>query len=116
MQIAIVEEGWVVAEGFAFNVTQQSSPLSFAWSPINCEHSQKNSLVKQASCACRLFSSAVYNDKFSAHTPPEILNTPLEGVVLLMKAMQIEQVYPSNSLYLLHCYYICAAVIRLLQS
>ncbi len=41
---------------------------------------------------CRLFSSAVYNDQFAAHTAPEILNTPLDGVVLLMKAMQIEQV------------------------
>ena len=40
----------------------------------------------------RLFSSAVYNDSFTAHTPPEILNTPLEGVVLLMKTMQIDQV------------------------
>ena len=42
--------------------------------------------------ACRLFSSAVYNDAFSAHTPPEIMNTALEGVVLVMKAMGIEKV------------------------
>ena len=42
--------------------------------------------------ACRLFSSAVYNDAFAEHTPPEIMNTALEGVVLVMKAMGIEKV------------------------
>lgn len=40
----------------------------------------------------RLFSSAVYNDQFAQHTPPEILNTSLDGVILNMKAMGIEKV------------------------
>lgn len=34
----------------------------------------------------------MYNDHFAPHTPPEIVNTSLEGVVLLMKAMHIDQV------------------------
>ena len=43
---------------------------------------------------CRLFSSAHYNDTFPRHTPPEILNTLLEGVVLLLKAMSVDKVRP----------------------
>ncbi|KAA6424230.1 MAG: ATP-dependent RNA helicase kurz [Trebouxia sp. A1-2] len=40
----------------------------------------------------RLYSSAHFNDTFPAHTPPEILNTSLEGLVLLMKAMHVDKV------------------------
>ena len=40
----------------------------------------------------RLFSSAHFNDTFPEHTPPEIVNTPLEGVVLVMKAMGVDKV------------------------
>ncbi|KAK9844506.1 hypothetical protein WJX74_003358 [Apatococcus lobatus] len=40
----------------------------------------------------RLYSSAHYNDTFPKHTPPEILNTALEGVVLLLKAMAVDKV------------------------
>ena len=47
------------------------------------------------SCA-RLFSSAVYNDDFAQHSPPEVLNTALEGVVLVMKAMGVEKVILLN--------------------
>eukprot|EP00884_Botryococcus_braunii_P019188 jgi/Botrbrau1/5953/Bobra.0366s0123.1 len=47
----------------------------------------------------RLYSSAVYNDTFRQHAPPEILVTPLEGVLLSMRAMGIDKVinfpYPS---------------------
>ena len=40
----------------------------------------------------RLFSSAHFNDTFPQHTPPEILNTALEGVVLSMKALGVDKV------------------------
>ena len=40
----------------------------------------------------RLFSSAHFNDTFPEHTPPEIMNTALEGVVLLMKSMGVDKV------------------------
>ena len=40
----------------------------------------------------RLFSSAHFNDTFPEHTPPEILNTAREGVVLLMKSMGVDKV------------------------
>ncbi len=40
----------------------------------------------------RLFSSAHFNDTFPQHTPPEILNTALEGVVLQMKALGVDKV------------------------
>jgi ATP-dependent RNA helicase DHX37/DHR1 len=40
----------------------------------------------------RLYSSAHFNDTFPEHTPPEIVNTPLEGVVLVMKAMGVDRV------------------------
>ena len=43
---------------------------------------------------CRLYSSAHFNDTFPAHTPPEILNTSLEGLVLLMKAMHVDKASP----------------------
>eukprot|EP00899_Mesostigma_viride_P020775 jgi/Mesvir1/2869/Mv13952-RA.1 len=40
----------------------------------------------------RLYSSALFNDTFALHAEPEILNTPIEGVVLQMKAMGINKV------------------------
>lgn len=54
-------------------------------------------MINKAKCpvvmpACRLYSSAHFNDTFPAHTPPEILNTSLEGLVLLMKAMHVDKV------------------------
>jgi len=39
-----------------------------------------------------LYSSAVFNDRFNPDTAPEIVNRPIEDVVLTMKAMQIEDV------------------------
>ena len=47
----------------------------------------------------RLFSSAVYNDQFEQHTPPEILNTALDGVILVMKAMGIDKVLTPGPLW-----------------
>eukprot|EP00798_Chlamydomonas_sp_ICE-L_P031096 gene31095-6225_t len=41
--------------------------------------------------AYRLFSSAVFNDTFPVHTPPEILNTALEGVVLALKNLGVDK-------------------------
>ncbi|KAK4890825.1 putative ATP-dependent RNA helicase DHR1 [Elasticomyces elasticus] len=40
----------------------------------------------------RLYSSAVYERYFADHTVPEILRSPLEGTVLQLKAMDIENV------------------------
>ncbi len=40
----------------------------------------------------RLYSSAHFNDTFVEHGAPEIANTALEGVVLVMKAMGVDKV------------------------
>ncbi|KAN0064349.1 putative ATP-dependent RNA helicase DHR1 [Thecaphora frezii] len=40
----------------------------------------------------RLYSSAVYEDHFHQFSSPEILRTPVEGLVLSMKAMNIDNV------------------------
>lgn len=40
----------------------------------------------------RLYSSAVYEGQFSEYTDPEILRTPIEGVVLQMKGMGLHNV------------------------
>ncbi|RKO85364.1 hypothetical protein BDK51DRAFT_29854, partial [Blyttiomyces helicus] len=40
----------------------------------------------------RLFSSAVFNDYFQQFSKPEILRVPIEGVVLSMKSMGINQI------------------------
>lgn len=40
----------------------------------------------------RLFSSAVYNDMFPQFSPPEIYNVALEGVVLLLKSIGVDNV------------------------
>ncbi|MCO5552201.1 hypothetical protein L7F22_005713 [Adiantum nelumboides] len=40
----------------------------------------------------RLYSSAVYEDHFDSFSQPEILRTPVDGLVLQMKAMNIDQV------------------------
>ncbi len=44
-----------------------------------------------ARMACRLYSSAHFNDTFPQHTPPEIVNTALEGVVLAMKSLGVDK-------------------------
>ncbi|KAJ2206562.1 putative ATP-dependent RNA helicase DHR1, partial [Coemansia sp. RSA 521] len=40
----------------------------------------------------RLFSSAVFNDQFTPFSEPEVLRMPIEGVVLQMKAMNLDNV------------------------
>ncbi|PGH17235.1 hypothetical protein AJ80_04877 [Polytolypa hystricis UAMH7299] len=40
----------------------------------------------------RLFSSAIYENEFQEYTEPEILRTPIEGVVLQMKSMGLHHV------------------------
>lgn len=40
----------------------------------------------------RLYSSAVYEGQFAEYTDPEILRTPIEGVVLQMKSMGLHNV------------------------
>lgn len=40
----------------------------------------------------RLYSSAHYAHTMPQHAPPEIVNTSLEGVVLVMKAMGVDKV------------------------
>ena len=47
----------------------------------------------------RLFSSAVFKDLFPAHTPPEIANTALDGVVLSMWAMGLPKVRHARVLH-----------------
>ena len=42
--------------------------------------------------AYRMYSSAVFNDRFNSFAPPEIVNRPIEDLVLQMKAMSIENV------------------------
>jgi HrpA-like RNA helicase len=42
--------------------------------------------------AYRLYSSALYQDAFEQHTAPEIENTRLEGVMLVLKAMGVDKV------------------------
>ena len=46
---------------------------------------------------CRLYSSAHFNDTFPEHTPPEILNSSLDSVVLTMKALGIDKACPQLS-------------------
>ncbi|KAJ2159433.1 putative ATP-dependent RNA helicase DHR1 [Coemansia sp. RSA 552] len=40
----------------------------------------------------RVFSSAVFNDQFARFSEPEVLRMPIEGVVLQMKAMNLDNV------------------------
>ncbi|PYH48207.1 ATP-dependent RNA helicase ECM16 [Aspergillus saccharolyticus JOP 1030-1] len=40
----------------------------------------------------RLYSSAIYENEFAEYTEPEILRTPIEGVVLQMKSMGLHNV------------------------
>ncbi|KAJ2719486.1 putative ATP-dependent RNA helicase DHR1 [Coemansia sp. Benny D115] len=40
----------------------------------------------------RIFSSAVFNDQFTKFSEPEIMRMPIEGVVLQMKAMNLDNV------------------------
>ena len=40
----------------------------------------------------RLYSSAVFNDTFPRHSPPEIANSPLESVVLSLKGLGVHKI------------------------
>jgi ATP-dependent RNA helicase DHX37/DHR1 len=42
----------------------------------------------------RLYSSALFQEAFQQHTAPEIENTRLEGVMLVLKAMGVDKVRP----------------------
>jgi ATP-dependent RNA helicase DHX37/DHR1 len=42
--------------------------------------------------AYRLYSSAVFNDQFEQFSTPEILRMPMEGIVLSMKNMHLDNV------------------------
>lgn len=68
----------------------------------------------------RLYSSAHFNDTFPRHTPPEILNTPLEGVVLSMKKMGVDKVGLGTVDNFLFCsklgfFHICVGFLQNLQ-
>jgi ATP-dependent RNA helicase DHX37/DHR1 len=41
----------------------------------------------------RMYSSAVFHMQFQVHTPPEILRSPVEGTLLHMKALGVENVF-----------------------
>ena len=65
----------------------------------------------------RLFSSAHFNDTFPQHSPPEILNAPLEGLVLQMKALGVDRVanfpFPTQARRAaLCCAALCCAALR----
>lgn len=40
----------------------------------------------------RLYSSAHFNDTFPQHSPPEVVNTALEGVTLMLKSLGVDKV------------------------
>ena len=67
-------------------------PTFFRTSSYTCVVQVTNYMLLCFRLLRRLFSSAHFNDTFPQHSPPEILNTALEGVVLAMKALGVDRV------------------------
>ena len=88
--------------GACYNSTRAPAKLQCS-RLIAVEFCMPSCWVTDSGVVCRLYSSAFFNDTFPQHTPPEIVNSPLEGVVLTMKAIGIDKVQtlriPIRALY-----------------
>ena len=66
------------------------STFRVTWISKAAADQRKGRAGRQGPGRCyRLYSSAVFEDKFSEHTPPEICKRPVDDLVLQMKAMNI---------------------------
>ena len=73
--------------------TSGMSRFEVQWtSQASCDQRAGRAGRVSAGHCYRLFSSAVFNDFFPKFTPPEITQTPIDGVVLQMKCMGIDKV------------------------
>ena len=69
------------------------STFRVTWISKAAADQRKGRAGRQGPGRCyRLYSSAVFEDKFSEHTPPEICKRPVDDLVLQMKAMNIVNV------------------------
>ena len=69
------------------------STFRVTWTSKAAADQRKGRAGRQGPGRCyRLYSSAVFEDKFSAHAPPEICKRPVDDLVLQMKAMNIVNV------------------------
>lgn len=100
-------------------ISPRCNHIKYVWScswdfgpKFYCDFASEVLRLTFSVCCCRLFSSAVFNDQFIEHTPPEIQNTALESVVLIMKAMGIEkvQIFLTFKIWLPKLY--CFAIFR----
>ncbi|KAJ9088341.1 putative ATP-dependent RNA helicase DHR1 [Entomophthora muscae] len=71
----------------------QASSFSVKWTSQASADQRKGRAGRTGPGHCyRLYSSAVFNDQFESFAQPEISRTPIEGVVLQMKSMNIDNV------------------------
>ncbi|KAJ3185761.1 ATP-dependent RNA helicase dhx37 [Gaertneriomyces sp. JEL0708] len=76
-----------------YDISSGVQTYQIAWTSRASADQRAGRAGRTASGHCyRLFSSAVFNDYFEQFSPPEILRVPIEGVVLQMKSMGIENV------------------------
>lgn len=71
----------------------QASSFAVNWTSQASADQRKGRAGRTGPGHCyRLYSSAVFNDQFEKFAMPEINRTPIEGVVLQMKSMNIDNV------------------------
>ncbi|TPX36362.1 hypothetical protein SmJEL517_g01520 [Synchytrium microbalum] len=87
----VVDSGKVKERRFEARTGTQTYSIGWTSKASSDQRAGRAGRVGMGHCY-RLFSSAVFNDRFEDFSQPEILKTPVEGVVLQMKAMGVHQV------------------------
>ncbi|KAI0244058.1 putative ATP-dependent RNA helicase DHR1, partial [Massospora cicadina] len=87
----VVDSG--MAKQKSYDLQTQASSFYVGWTSQASADQRKGRAGRTGPGHCyRLYSSAVFNDKFEKFARPEISRTPIEGVVLQMKSMNIDRV------------------------
>ncbi|KAJ2890028.1 putative ATP-dependent RNA helicase DHR1, partial [Coemansia aciculifera] len=87
----VVDAG--LAKEKAYDAQTQVQSFAVTWTSQASANQRMGRAGRTGPGHCyRLFSSAVFNDQFAPFSAPEVLRLPIEGVVLQMKAMNLDNV------------------------
>ncbi|KAJ2644646.1 putative ATP-dependent RNA helicase DHR1 [Coemansia sp. RSA 1694] len=87
----VVDAG--LAKEKAYDAQTQVQSFAVTWTSQASANQRMGRAGRTGPGHCyRIFSSAVFNDQFARFSAPEVLRLPIEGVVLQMKAMNLDNV------------------------
>jgi ATP-dependent RNA helicase DHX37/DHR1 len=87
----VIDCGRVKSKIFDFNTGMEKYEVVWISKASANQRSGRAGRTEEGHCY-RLYSSAVYENEFKQFSEPEVLSRPLEGVILLMKSMGIDNV------------------------